>query len=481
MKASAKEMRAVGYAAVDRLVAHVEALEGMAAWTGARRAELEKLELGIPAAPRPAAEVIEQVEEEILRYMARPAHPRFFAFVPGPGNFMGAVADFLSQGYNVFAGNWFAASGPAMVELRAIEWLAGLVGFPETAGGVFLSGGSLANFTALAVARDRILGEERLSEGVAYFSDQTHSSVERALRLLGFSRRQLRKIPSGDDCRIAVSSVRSAMEEDRRGGRVPCCVIANAGTTNTGAIDPLSELAALCRAEGAWLHVDGAYGAAAAICEEGRRLLEGIEKADSLTFDPHKWLFQPFDCGCVLLRDGSLLPRTFYSRPEYLKDVGDNPGEPNLFDYSPELTRPFRALKLWMTLQVFGEDAMRRAVEHGLEMARYAESLLRASENWVIVTRAEMGMLSFRHEPPGVSSEQVDEWNREIGKRITASGFAVVLSTELKGRTVLRMCPINPRTTEADVRDTIRELDRVARERAVRLPGAGRGTKPSRD
>ncbi|MCC6368469.1 MAG: aminotransferase class V-fold PLP-dependent enzyme [Bryobacterales bacterium] len=464
MKASAEEMRAAGYAAVDRVVAHCEALEGMAAWTGARRAELEDLELGIPDGPRPAAEVIAQVEQEILHYMARPAHPRFFAFVPGPGNFIGAVADFLAQGYNVFAGNWFAASGPAMAELRTIQWLAELVGFPQTAGGLFLSGGSLANFTALAVARDRILGEERLGDGVVYYSDQTHSSVERALRLLGFARRQLRKLPSDDDFRLPVALLRSAMEEDRRGGRRPCCVIANAGTTNTGAIDPLGELAAACRTEGVWLHVDGAYGAAAAICEEGRRLLAGIEEADSLTFDPHKWLFQPFDCGCVLLRDGSLLPRTFYSRPEYLKDVGDNAEEPNLFDYGPELTRPFRALKLWMTLQVFGADAMRQGVEHGLEMARYAESLVRKRKDWVIVTPAQMGMLSFRYEPAGISVERLDERNREIGKRITASGFAVVLSTELKGRTVLRMCPINPRTTEGDVRNTIRELDRLARE-----------------
>jgi glutamate/tyrosine decarboxylase-like PLP-dependent enzyme len=464
MKASADEMRAAGYAAVDRVVAHCEALGGMAAWNGARRAELEKLELGIPAKPRPAEEVIAQVEKEILRYMARPAHPRFFAFVPGPGNFIGAVADFLSQGYNVFAGNWFAASGPTMVELRTVQWLAGLVGFPRESGGVFLSGGSLANFTALAVARDQVLGEERLSEGVVYYSDQTHSSVERALRLLGFARRQLRKLPSGDDFRLPVSLVRSAMEEDRRSGRLPCCVIANAGTTNTGAVDPLGELAALCRAEGVWLHVDGAYGAAAAICEEGRRLLTGIEEADSLTFDPHKWLFQPFDCGCVLVRDGSLLPRTFYSRPEYLKDVGDNPEEPNLFDYGPELTRPFRALKLWMTLQVFGADGIRQAVEHGLELARYAEGQVSARKDWVIVTPAQMGMLSFRFEPEGVSGEQLDEWNRELGRRITASGFAVVLSTELKGRTVLRMCPINPRTTEADVRETIRELDRMARQ-----------------
>ncbi|MCZ2150299.1 MAG: aminotransferase class I/II-fold pyridoxal phosphate-dependent enzyme [Bryobacterales bacterium] len=464
MKASAEEMRLAGYEAVDRVVAHCETLEGKAAWNGARRAGLEKLEFGIAAGPRPAAEVIAQVEREILHYMARPAHPRFFAFVPGPGNFIGAVADFLSQGYNVFAGNWFAASGPAMVELRTIQWLAGLVGFPRTAGGLFLSGGSLANFTALAVARDRILGEERLGEGVAYYSDQTHSSVEKALRLLGFARRQLRKLPSGHDFRLPAALLRSAMEEDRRGGRHPCCVIANAGTTNTGAVDPLGELAAVCRAEGAWLHVDGAYGAAAAICEEGRRLLAGIEEADSLTFDPHKWLFQPFDCGCVLLRDGSLLPRTFYSRPEYLKDVGDNAEEPNLLDYGPELTRPFRALKLWMTLQVFGEDAMRKAVEHGLEMARYAESLVRAHKDWVIATPAQMGMLSFRYEPAGIPRKRLNECNREIGKRITASGFAVVLSTELKGRTVLRMCPINPRTTEADVRDTIRELDRVARE-----------------
>ncbi|MBI3684573.1 MAG: aminotransferase class V-fold PLP-dependent enzyme [Acidobacteria bacterium] len=454
-------MRQAGYQAVDLVVRFLENLRELPALEHAGRIELGSLDEAMPAKGRPFVEVLARLDADVLRSMARPVHPRFLAFIPSPGNFIGAVADLIAHGHNVFAGSWLEASGPSMVEVVLLEWLRKLVRMPDSAGGVFQSGGSMANLTALAAARQTRLGED-FADATVYFSDQTHSSVERALRLLGFARKQLRKLDSDDDYRLPLEALKEAVSSDRAAGSRPFSVVANAGTTNTGAVDPLAELAAFCRQHDLWLHVDGAFGAAAVLCEEGRALLEGIEHADSLTLDPHKWLFQPFDCGCLLVRDRRHLLETFTIQPEYLKDVEGSLREPNFWDCGPELTRPFRALKLWMTLQVFGVDAVSAAIQHGFELARVAEAHLRTLPGWRIVTPARMGIVSFRHEPAGRSEEDLNRLNRDIGRRITESGFAVVLSTVLKGQTVLRTCTINPRTTREDVIATLDRLHELA-------------------
>ncbi|MBI4902000.1 MAG: aminotransferase class I/II-fold pyridoxal phosphate-dependent enzyme [Acidobacteria bacterium] len=458
---TADEMRASGHDAVELVVRFLESLRELPAFELASHEELSSLVGTISEHGRPISEVLQEASEKILRYRVRPSHPRFFAFVPGVGNYAGALADFLAHGQNVFTGSWMEASGPTMVEMQLIDWLRDVIGFPVEAGGVFVSGGSIANLTALAVARDTILGEDGLSRGVVYMSDQTHSSVERALRLIGFARRQIRKLASGDDFRIPVDHLRECIDRDRAEGLRPCCVVANAGTTNTGAVDPLRSLALLCRQSGMWLHVDGAYGAAAALCDEGRAALDGLDQADSVALDPHKWMFQPFACGCVLVRKGALLPRTFHMRPEYLEDVGGS-GEINFWDYGPELTRPFRALKLWVSLQVFGVSGCRDAIEHGFHLSRVAEDALRAMPDWEIRTPAQMGIVTFRYAPAGMSEEQISDVNRETGLRFSHGGHGFVVSTALKGRTVLRMCTINPQSTEDDVRETLAMLNSIA-------------------
>ena len=234
-------------------------------------------------------------------------------------------------------------------------------------------------------------------------------------------------------------------------GLRPFAVVANAGTTNTGAIDPLSEIAALCQTNDLWLHVDGAYGAAVALCDRGKGLLQGIELADSLALDPHKWLFQSMECGCVLLRDASILKATYRIMPEYLADVHRNLTEFNPCDYGIQLTRSFRALKLWMSIQYFGLDAFRNAMEQGFALAEFAEAKLRAMPGWEIVTPAFM-----RHRD--VSSSRAADYAK-IHQTMLRDGFALATSTVLKGRTVLRFCTINPRTTEDDVTRTLDWID----------------------
>src|SRR5258706_3743242 len=375
-------MRALGYRVVDMLADHFSALRDKPVGAKGDPAILRpKLLEPPPAAPVPSAEILARLERDVFRNVMNIGHPRFFAFVPGPSNFVGAMADALASGFNVFNGSWLGGSGPAALELCVVDWLRQWCGFPEEAGGLFVSGGSMANLTALAAARHARL-DDRTAGAVVYYSDQTHSSVDRALRVIGFAPDQIRKIATDAEFRLPLDALSHAVERDRRAGLRPFAVIANAGTTSTGAIDPLREIAAFCRSNDVWMHVDGAYGAATAVCDRGRQLLDGLELADSLSFDPHKWLFQPIECGCVLLRDAAILKAAYRIMPEYLADVHRNVPEVNPCDYGIQLTRGFRALKLWMSIQYFGLDAFRAAVERGFILAEVAEGKLRTMPRW---------------------------------------------------------------------------------------------------
>ena len=454
---SPERMREIGYRVVDRLVDHLATLPTQP--VGAKGDPAALLAALTEPAPEHGMEfeaVLEQLECDVLRSTMHVNHPRFFAYVPGPGNFVSAMADALVSGYNVFAGTWISGSGPAAVELAVIEWLRAACGFPSGAGGLFVSGGTMANLTALAVARHVALGD-RLDGATVYFSDQAHSSLEKALRVISLPSENVRKITCDSDYRLPVRELARIIEKDRSEGKRPFCVIASAGTTNTGAIDPISELSRLCQDQRLWLHVDGAYGAAAAICNQGRELLAGIEMADSLSLDPHKWLFQPFEIGCVLVREVVHLRDTFLILPEYLKDTHQYSDEFNFTDYGLQLTRGFRALKLWMSIKVFGMAAFRAAIERGFELAEFTEARLRKMPGWEIVTPAQMGIVCFRFEGAD------DAAHLGLVQSILKDGFALITSTVLRGRTVLRMCTINPRTSEADIEDTLDRLDCLAR------------------
>jgi glutamate/tyrosine decarboxylase-like PLP-dependent enzyme len=450
-------MREIGYRVVDRLVEHLSTLPSQP--VGAKGDPAVLLEALDEPAPEHGMEfegVLEQLECDVLRNTMHVNHPRFFAYVPGPSNFVSVMADALVSGYNVFAGTWISGSGPAAVELVVIEWLRTACGFPKGAGGLFVSGGTMANLTALAVARHVVLGD-RMDGATVYFSDQAHSSLEKALRLLGLRSENVRKIACDADYRLPAGELERAIKKDRAAGKRPFCVIASAGTTNTGAIDPMRELSHLCKDQGLWLHVDGAYGAAVVICDRGRELLAGLELADSLSLDPHKWLFQPFEIGCVLVRDLIQLRDTFLILPEYLKDTHQYSAEFNFTDHGLQLTRGFRALKLWMSIKVFGMAAFRAAVERGFALAEFTEARLRKMAGWEIVTPAQMGIVCFRYTGAD------DAAHFRLVQSILKDGFALITSTVLQGRTVLRTCTINPRTTEADIEETLDRLDRLAR------------------
>ncbi|HYH78338.1 MAG TPA: aminotransferase class V-fold PLP-dependent enzyme, partial [Longimicrobium sp.] len=410
LELSPEEMRAMGYRVVDLLVEHFAGLHDAPVHGVETRAALEaRLREPAPEQGVGWRTALERAARDVLGPMSHVAHPRFFAYVPGPGNFVGAMADALASGFNPFNGAWATASGAAQAELVAADWLRSLCGLPEGAGGAFVSGGSMANLTALAVARDRRFGRGDFGRAVIYAGDQGHSSIARGARVLGFAPERLRLLPSDDAFRLEVAALERAMEVDARAGLVPFAVVASAGTTNTGAVDPLAEVARACRLAGAWLHVDGAYGAAAALTERGRALLAGLGEADSVSMDPHKWLFQPYECAAILVRDGAALRDTFREVPEYLKDSDLSAEEVNFRDWGVQLTRGFRALKLWLSIQTFGLAAFRAAVDRGIDLAEIAEDELRGSPEWEVLTPAQLGIVTFRHHPrDGLDDDALD-------------------------------------------------------------------------
>jgi len=450
-------MQRFGYRIVDLLAEHFAQMEHGPVGAKADPAQIIPLFDREPSEHgRDPQEILAQLERDVFPNNLHVDHPRFFAFVPGPNNFVSAMADALAAGFNVFNGTWFGGSAAAALELGLIRWLCRVCGLPADAGGLFVSGGSMANLTALVAARHARLND-RIEGAVVYFSDQTHSSVERALRVIGFAPEQLRKIQSDSEFKLPLAHLRLAIGEDRARGLQPFCIIANAGTTNTGAVDALPALAELAAAENLWLHVDGAFGAAAILSERGRALLQGLERADSITLDPHKWLFQSFECGCVLVRDALLLKSAFQIKPDYLRDVHRVLEEFNPCDYGVQLTRSFRALKLWLSLETFGLAAFREAIGRGFELAELAERELRARAGWEILSPAQMATVCFRFGSD-------DELQTRIVDAMLRDCFALLASTTLQGVTALRLCTINPRTSEEDIINTIERLDGLARQ-----------------
>jgi aromatic-L-amino-acid decarboxylase len=458
------EMRKLGYGAIDLIVDHFEHLSDKPVLKVATPGELKKnLDRVLPEDPTDIDSVMNIVSDHILGNISHGDHPRFFAFVPGPSNFVGAMADAMAAGLNICSSNWLEASGPAEIERITIAWLADLCGFPEEAGGTFVSGGSMANLTAVAVARQVLLGDPD-PNALVYYADQAHISIFRGLRVLGFSPKQLRQIPTDENFRLDPVLLEKQIVQDHDEGKRPFCVIANGGTTNTGAVDPLRAIAAICQSRDMWLHVDGAYGAGSVISERGRKQLDGLGLAHSITIDPHKWLFQPIESGCILVRDRNWLREAFDVSPEYLKDVDERDGEINYYQQSVQLTRQTRALKLWMSLKVFGARAFRSAVDAGFENAEYLEAKIKGMKDWEVITPATLGIVTFRFSPGGLSLNELNELNQLVADRLTQSGVAFVATTVLKGIKALRMCPINPRTSEEDLDRTLRKLTELGDE-----------------
>jgi glutamate/tyrosine decarboxylase-like PLP-dependent enzyme len=420
----------------------------------------------VPDEPTHHKEVLDFVVDNVLPNSNIVSHPKSYSFVPGPSNFVSVMADTLATGYNVFSGGWAASPAAAELEIVILNWLLKLFKFPaKKGGGLFTSGGSMANLTALVTARRQKCGDD-FSKAIIYMSDQAHSSNIKAIRVLGFKKEQVRIIPTDMEFKMAINKLKNAIAKDRLAGFQPFCIIASAGTTNTGTVDPLNEIAQICKSENLWFHVDGAYGAAAILSRKGSLELKGIEKADSLTIDPHKWLFQPYEMGCLLVRNHKWLSETFTEKPEYLRDIEGNTSEINFYDHGIQLTRRFRALKFYMSLKTFGLKAFQRAVSYNIDMAEQTEALLRSSANWEVISPATLAIINFRYNPIDAqySERELDALNQKISEEVIASKEALLVTTVLQNQVVLRMCLINPRTSFEDVKTTLRTCTAIAKK-----------------
>jgi aromatic-L-amino-acid/L-tryptophan decarboxylase len=442
-------MRAFGYRTVDALVDWLTD-------TGQppiRRATPEEMAKRLGAARGDSFdEALATLFDDVIPFTSRSAHPRFFAFVPFAGTWPGALGDFVASACNVYAGSWQEGAGPTQLELEILDWFKDWVGYPAAAAGSLLTGGSAANLTAIACAREALVGAMR-DDLVIYASDQAHSSIGRAARILGFRPDQVRVLPVDDRMRLEPGTLAAAMAADEAAGRVPFLVVANAGATSTGAIDPIEELAGLCRARNVWLHADAAYGGFAVLTERGRSQLGALALSDSIALDPHKWLYQPYECGCLLVRDGSALRRAFEITSDYLRDAGADEGVVNFADYGLQLSRTSRAFKVWMSLRTFGVDAFREAIDRSLDLAELAHTRIDASDALELVAPPSLGIVCFRRR------DGDDELTDGLVAALEQSEIGLISSTRVHGRSVLRMCILNHTTRADDVERVIAFLE----------------------
>jgi aromatic-L-amino-acid/L-tryptophan decarboxylase len=412
-------------------------------------------------------------------------HPRFFGYVASPATPAGAFADLIASALNSNVTSW--RSGPAATEIEhtVVRWLGSLIGY-ENSRGLLLSGGSMANMTALMIAQRAKAGTEVSRKGLwrrealmtIYASEQVHMSIPKAADVLGFGRDQVRLIGCDDQFRMNVKLLRERIAADLQAGAKPFCIVASAGTTNTGAVDPLSEIADVAKEFALWFHVDGAYGAPAALDETKRPLFAGLERADSVSLDPHKWLYAPLDCGCLLFRDESRARLAFGDEDaDYIKVLEENAGESFAFwNYGPELSRRFRALKIWLMLRYYGVRRIAAAITEDNALAAYLAELVEQAEDFELLSQPQLSICCFRYLPqamrpssegqPRTSDEvegEVNKLNEKIMYAVQRGGRAYLSSATIHGKFALRACITNFRTTRADIEQTL-EIIREAAE-----------------
>ncbi|KAI6778758.1 uncharacterized protein J7T54_005861 [Emericellopsis cladophorae] len=434
-------------------------------------------EVGTPG----VAHDVEKVLEEAFTafdFRLRVNHPRFMGLIPSPTSPIAWLGDVVASAFNALGASKLQASGPVVIEKTLIGWLASRIGLPATAGGVCVSGGSMANLMGIVLARDQCVPHGEEQRAVAYLSDQTHYSVAKALRLLGFKSNRVRKLPSDVSFRMDVDELQQAIKYDRASGLVPFLVVGSCGTTNTGAVDPLKQIADVCKMEGMWLHVDGAYGASASLSATRRDVVNELQYADSLSWDAHKWLFQTYSCGLFIVKDKANMVKSFANEGDYLRDgtAFEDDDIPNFWNCTMELTRPAsRAMKLWFTLRVVGTQRIGEMIDHGFKLAESAESELRGLQDWEILSPANLGVVTFRYAGRTTAAvddqrEQVhDAINSRISKELISSNVAGILTTKVKGKVALRICALSPDLALEDMAHIIREADRLGKEFSMKM------------
>ncbi|MHB0955485.1 MAG: pyridoxal phosphate-dependent decarboxylase family protein [Pirellulaceae bacterium] len=475
-------LRVLGHQMLDDMFDSMSAVRDRPVWQPMPEAVKQRLRTPVPFESTDANQVYEEFKRTILPYPTGNTHPRFWGWVMGTGTPIGMLADMLISGMNAHGAGYDQAA--PVVERQVIEWIADLLGLPQQTSGLFVSGASVGNMIGLAVARNVKAGFDVRHDGlqnsqdtrlVVYCSTETHSWAQRAVELLGLGSRALHRVPVGEDFRIDLGALRTAISQDRSQGLRPICIIGNAGTVNTGAFDDLLALAEICRDQELWFHVDGAFGAWAAISNTSRSLVSGLELADSMGVDLHKWLYLPFEVGCSLVRDPERHRQTFAVAPAYLTAARRGIlAEPMIFaDLGLDLSRSFKALKVWMSFKVHGVGAFGRLIDQNIQQARYLAGIIEQSPDMECLAPVSLNIVCFRFRPAGYDEQALDALNDEILCQLQESGTAVTSGTRIQGRFAIRVAITNHRSQRADfdlLINTVREFGERLVERG---PAAG--------
>jgi glutamate/tyrosine decarboxylase-like PLP-dependent enzyme len=453
-------LRQLGHRAFDDMLDYLRTVGDRPAWQPLPDAARRLFDEDVPRQGMDRDRVYEQIREHVLPYPTGNIHPRFWSWVGGTGTPTQLIADLVASAMNS-ASLGFDEVASSYVELQLLHWFKSLLGYPADASGLLVSGGSMANLVGLAVARTHAAPYDVRDEGVNvrdysrlvyYMSAEGHSSLRKAIELLGLGSQSLRIVPVKDDFTIDTDALRTAIRDDRNAGHLPACIIATAGTVNTGAIDPLEELADIARTEDLWLHTDAAFGAFARLSAQSAHLVDGIEHADSLAFDLHKWLYVQYDCGCVLIKSGDTHRNTFSVIPSYLRkfDRGLASGPVNLSEYGVQLSRSFKALRAWTALKTEGTDRYGQQIEQNIQQARYLTQLIESRDELELLAPTAMNIVNFRYVDSSLSDEKQDDLNAEILVLLHERGIALPSSTVLNSLFSIRVAICNHRSRRRD-------------------------------
>ncbi len=467
-------MRQLGHKMIDDMLDYLETVADRPPWQRAPDRVKEHFNAPMPLDPQSPEEVYAEFLEYVLPYPIGNIHPRFWGWIFGTGTVMGAMAEFLAAAMNTNAGDMDHHSANH-VEKQVLSWIKEMLGYPGSASGLLTSGCSAANLIGLTVARNAKARYDLRKEGVnvggnkmvLYASEEIHSSIQKAVEILGLGSNALRKIPVTKEFEINLKDLQQKISQDRDEGLHPFCIIGAAGTTNTGAVDDLNTLADICEQEGLWLHVDGAFGAWAALSSEIKDRLAGLERADSLALDLHKWMYIQYEIGCIFVRDPEAHKRTFFLRPDYLQRAESKRGMtsgdlPWLTDYGYQLSRNFRALKAWMVLKEHGRSKFERMIQQNIDQAHYLADLVEAAPELELLAPVPMNVVCFRYFSPQLEEDQLEDINQQIMVELQERGIAVISGTRIGGKFALHIANTNHRSQYRDFQVLTREVIRLA-------------------
>ncbi|MGD2294790.1 MAG: aminotransferase class V-fold PLP-dependent enzyme [Candidatus Aminicenantes bacterium] len=457
-------MLRMGEAACKAVVEHIKNLPD------SPRSNLDRAELISRSLREPSPEegtnfitLLNFLMNEVIPISINAPHPAYMAYIPGGGLYPSAVADFIASATNRYVGIWEAAPAAVRLEANVLEWFADWMGYPDEAKGILTSGGSLANFSAVVAARRHLLGDD-LSMGTIYASNQTHHCVVKAAMLAGIPERNIRLLDVDSRFRAVPDLFEEAIKEDLKNGLKPFFLVSSAGTTNTGAVDPLSDLADIARRHNLWHHVDGAYGGFFNLCGRGKSKLKGIDRSDSLVLDPHKGLFIPYGTGSLLVKNGGLLRKAHMVTADYLQDLTTPEGEMNPAEYSPELTRSFRGLRVWLPLKLYGVKAFRENLDEKLRLTEWMYQRFLEEPGFECLSAPDLSVIPFQYFPQKAERGDINTFNRKLLEKINRSKKLFLSSTLLDGKFVIRVCILSFRTHQAEVEEGFDVITSTARE-----------------